>query len=114
MNTHNPTPSLADLHDQVAACETACISAANRAVDTHLQTRLTNLAGQVEAMKMRIEDYMNAGTSVAASTIKSLKQQAGTATQALTGAKNDDGFYQAMPPVQQLCSAIQQDLPALS
>lgn len=114
MNTHNPAPSLADLHDQVAACETACIDAADRAVDTHLQTRLGNLAGQVEAMKTRIEDYLSANTSVAASTIRSLKQQAVAATQALKGAKNDDGLYQAMSPVQQLCSAIQQDLPALA
>jgi hypothetical protein len=114
MNTHNPAPSLADLRDQVATCETACIDASGRAVDPHLQTRLGSLAGQVETMKTRIEDYISANKPVAASTIKSLQQQAGTATLALKGAKNDDDLYQVMSPVQQLCNAIQQDLPALS
>jgi hypothetical protein len=105
---------LADLHNQVAACVTACTAAAERAVDVHLQTRLTSLAGQVEAMKLRIEDYMSANKSVAASIITALTQQAGTATRAISGAKGDDGLYQAMSPAQQLWQAIGQDLPALS
>jgi hypothetical protein len=83
-------------------------------VDEHLQTRLTNLAGQVEAMKTRVEDYMNANKSVAASTITALMQQAGTATNTISSAKGDDGLYQAMSPVQQLCQAMGRDLPALS
>jgi phage host-nuclease inhibitor protein Gam len=114
MSTHSQTPSLADLDGEVSNCETACASAAERAIDTHLQTRLTNLAGQVDAMKTRVEDYVRANKSVAASTIKSLTQQAVSATQVMQNAKGDDGLYQAMSPVQQLCTAIQQDLPALS
>jgi hypothetical protein len=114
MSTHNTAPSLADLGDQLSACVTACTSAAERAVDSHLQTRLGNLAGQVDAMNTRVEDYMSAGKSVAPSTIKTLKQQASAATSAMSSAKDDGSLYQAMSPVQQLCSAIQQDLPALS
>lgn len=112
MTTHNTAPGLPDLHDQLSACVTACTGAADRAVDTHLQTRLASLAGQVDAMKARVEDYMSAGRSVAASVIKTLKQQAGAATTAMSDAKDDADLYQAMSPLQQLCSAIQQDLPS--
>lgn len=114
MTTHNTAPGLPDLHDQLTACVTACTGAADRAVDTHLQTRLASLAEQVDAMKTRVEDYMDAGKSVAVTVIKSLKQQAGTATSAMSGAKDDASLYQAMSPLQQLCNAMQQDLPALT
>lgn len=114
MNPHDAAPGLAGLHDQLTACVTACTGAADKAVDTHLQTRLANLAGQVDDMKTRVEDYMDGGKSVAATVIKSLKQQAGTATNAMSGAKDDASLYQAMSPLQQLCSAIQQDLPPLA
>jgi hypothetical protein len=113
MSTHNTVPSLADLRDQVAACVTACTSAAERAVDAHLQTRLGSLAEQVDAMKVRVQDYIDAGKSVTPSTVKALKQQAGTATDGMNSAKGDDALYQAMSPVQQLCSAMQQALSAL-
>ena len=46
MNTHSQVPSLTDLRNQVSACDTACTSAAQRAVDPHLQTRLGDLAGK--------------------------------------------------------------------
>jgi hypothetical protein len=114
MNTHSQVPSLTDLRNQVSACDTACTSAAQRAVDPHLQTRLGDLAGQVQAMMLRIGSYINSHAPVAASTVSLLKQQAVSATQGMKAAKGDDSLYQAMPPVQQLCSAIHQDLQALS
>jgi prophage DNA circulation protein len=111
MTTHNTAPGLPDLRDQLSACVTACTGAADRAVDTHLQTRLGSLAEQVDAMKTRVEDYIDAGKSVAATVIKTLQHQASAATSAMNGAKDDAGLYGAMPPLQQLCSSIQQDLP---
>jgi hypothetical protein len=102
MNTHSPAPDLAALRNQVAACETACLSAAQRAQDPHLQTRLTTLAGQLDALTSRI----GGGSSAA---LASLMQEASGVAAALTHAANDNDLYQALLAGEQLCQAIKQD-----
>jgi hypothetical protein len=113
MNTHSAANGLAGLCHQVAACTTECSNAADRVVDAHLQTRLVSLAGQVDAMALRVESYLHAGKPVASSVVTSLMQQAATAATAMRAAQGDDGLYQAMPPMQQLCVALEQAFPSL-
>ncbi|MBE1159858.1 hypothetical protein [Dyella acidiphila] len=112
MNTSSPASGLAALRDQLASCATACASAAQRAVDPHLQSRLAALSGQVDAMKTRVDDCIQANAQIASAMLQALTRQAGSAAVAMQGATGDDGFYQAMPALQRLCAAIQKELPA--
>ncbi|GLQ96194.1 hypothetical protein [Dyella mobilis] len=114
MTTRDTTEGLSGLSHQVGACTTECTNAAGRAVDTHLQTRLASLAGQVDAMALRIDAYAHAGKSTASSTVVALTQQAVAAAAAMRNAQGDDGIYQAMPLMQQLFGALEQAFPALS
>jgi hypothetical protein len=112
MTTHGSASNLATLHDQVAQCATECANAVARAQDPHLQTRLINLAGQVEAVKTRIEDAMNAGSVLAPPMLASLTQEASAATSAMKNATSDDSLYQALLVVQKFCMDIEKALPA--
>lgn len=100
MTTHSSASSLAG---QVAACITECISAAARAVDPHLGTRLTALANQLDALKTSL-----AGGSAS---LNALQQQAAAVTAAMKAAASDDSLYQALLQGQQLYAALQQHFP---